>query len=73
MFTNSDDLKKVYVEYGQFLEVLGFFSEAHVMEARVYEEPLSWWASYGSSTPTLQALAYKLLSQPASSSCCERN
>ncbi|RZB99744.1 uncharacterized protein LOC114423399 [Glycine soja] len=43
------------------------------MEGRVHEESLSWWTSYGSLTPTLQALAYKLLSQPTSSSCCERN
>lgn len=43
------------------------------MEARDTEDPLSWWASYGSSTPLLQALAFKLMSQPASSSCCERN
>ena len=43
------------------------------MNAREYEEPLSWWANYGASTPLLQNLAFKLLSQPASSSCCERN
>lgn len=73
MYTNPDDLKKIYAEYGQFSGTLGFFSEAHVMEARDTEDPLSWWASYGSSTPLLQALAFKLMSQPASSSCCERN
>ena len=28
---------------------------------------------YGSSTPNLQTLALKLLGQPCSSSCCERN
>lgn len=43
------------------------------MAARAYEDPLSWWANYGSATPLLQSLAFKLLSQPASSSCCERN
>ena len=43
------------------------------MNAREYKEPLSWWANYGTSTPLLQNLAFKLLSQPASSSCCERN
>ena len=39
----------------------------------MFEQPLSWWANHGASTPLLQALAFKLLSQPASSSCCERN
>lgn len=73
MYTNPDDLKKIYAEYGWFSGTLGIFSGAHVMELRVGEDPLSWWASYGSTTPLLQALAFKLLSQPASSSCCERN
>ncbi|KAL7162516.1 hypothetical protein ACSBR2_042915 [Camellia fascicularis] len=41
--------------------------------ARMYEEPISWWANHGASTPLLQGLAFKLLSQPASSSYCERN
>ncbi|XP_074302545.1 uncharacterized protein LOC141634184 [Silene latifolia] len=73
LFPNPDDLRRVYVEYGMFSGGLGFFSEPHVMEARVHEVPLIWWARYGSCTPMLQALANKLLSQPASSSCCERN
>nr|XP_009779315.1 PREDICTED: uncharacterized protein LOC104228535 isoform X2 [Nicotiana sylvestris] len=30
-------------------------------------------ANYGVSAPLLQSLAYKLLTQPASSYCCERN
>lgn len=61
------------LEYGQFSSGIGLFSDSFVKDARVYEEPMSWWANYGSSTPLLQALAFKLLSQPASSSCCERN
>ncbi|CAN4112721.1 unnamed protein product [Withania somnifera] len=39
----------------------------------MYEDPLSWWANHGVSVPLLQRLAYKLLPQPASSSCYERN
>ncbi|XP_058221142.1 uncharacterized protein LOC131331274 [Rhododendron vialii] len=39
----------------------------------MFEEPISWWANHGASTPLLQALAFKLLSHPAFSSCCERN
>ena len=52
---------------------MGLFNQPHVVEARSYEEPLSWWANYGSLTPLLQAFAFKLLAQPAFSSCCERN
>uniref|UniRef100_A0A151UG35 BED-type domain-containing protein n=1 Tax=Cajanus cajan TaxID=3821 RepID=A0A151UG35_CAJCA len=33
----------------------------------------SWWVMHGSSAPLLQKLSLKLLVQPSSSSCCERN
>jgi hypothetical protein len=36
-------------------------------------DPITWWSTFGSETPLLQRLALRLLSQPASSSCCERN
>ena len=36
-------------------------------------DPKCWWVLYGSSTSNLQVLALKLLGQPCSSSCCERN
>ena len=31
-----------------------------------------WWQYHGSSLPTLQTLAFKLLGQPCSSSCAEK-
>ena len=34
---------------------------------------LVWWQYHGSAFPTLQSLALKLLGQPCSSSCAERN
>ena len=34
---------------------------------------MTWWTNHGQSIPSLMSLATKLLSQPASSSCCERN
>ncbi|XP_060200771.1 uncharacterized protein LOC132629044 [Lycium barbarum] len=72
-FRNSNEFKKVSLEYGAFCSGSGYFGEPHVIEAMMYEEPLSWWANHGVSAPLLQKLAFKLLSQPASSSCCERN
>ncbi|KAH7842890.1 hypothetical protein Vadar_010247 [Vaccinium darrowii] len=39
----------------------------------MFEEPISWWANDGASTPLLQALAFKLLSQSTSSFGYERN
>jgi hypothetical protein len=35
--------------------------------------PSSWWAMFGSKTPTLQCVAKRLLAQCVSSSGCERN
>ncbi|XP_058212945.1 uncharacterized protein LOC131324820 [Rhododendron vialii] len=73
LFPDTKDLRQVYLEFGAYSSGSGYFEQAHVIDARRYEEPISWWANHGASTPLLQALAFKLLSQPASSSCCERN
>ena len=35
--------------------------------------PVKWWVVHGTSVPMLQSIALKLLGQPCSSSCCERN
>ena len=35
--------------------------------------PIKWWIVHGTSAPMLQSIALKLLGQPCSSSCCERN
>ncbi|PKA45801.1 hypothetical protein AXF42_Ash018352 [Apostasia shenzhenica] len=40
---------------------------------RAMMDPNIWWVTYGASTPLLQQLAMKLLGQPSSSSCYERN
>ena len=32
-----------------------------------------WWTVHGARAPILQKIALKLLGQPCSSSCCERN
>ena len=35
--------------------------------------PVKWWVVHGTSAPMLQSIALKLLGQPCSFSCCERN
>ena len=35
--------------------------------------PIKWWIVHGTSAPMLQSITLKLLRQPYSSSCCERN
>ncbi|XP_050377715.1 uncharacterized protein LOC126794957 [Argentina anserina] len=46
---------------------------AHSLNPKFILQPLTWWAVHGASAPKLQVLAFKLLGQPSSSSCCERN
>ncbi|KAL9685938.1 hypothetical protein QQ045_023392 [Rhodiola kirilowii] len=36
-------------------------------------DPRSWWVNFGTGAPLLQGLAIRLLGQPTSSSCAERN
>ncbi|KAK1411036.1 hypothetical protein QVD17_37580 [Tagetes erecta] len=36
-------------------------------------EPKNWWVNFGAQTPFLQTMALRLLGQPSSSSCAERN
>ncbi|GJS31650.1 hAT dimerization domain, ribonuclease H-like domain protein [Tanacetum coccineum] len=37
------------------------------------DQPKSWWVNFGAQTPFLQTLSFRLLGQPSSSSCAERN
>ncbi|KAK9714366.1 hypothetical protein RND81_06G088800 [Saponaria officinalis] len=73
LFPDPNELRNIFKEFGSFSLGLDFFSQADVIAGRDDEEPITWWANNASSTPRLQSLAFKLLSQPASSSCCERN
>ncbi|KHN03669.1 hypothetical protein glysoja_035412, partial [Glycine soja] len=59
---------KVYEEFSKFSSCAG-----DSIEDRWALDPKTWWVMHGSSTPILQKVALKLLVQPCSSSCCERN
>lgn len=54
-----------------FLSRFDYFNQPHVIELGIFEEQLSQWANHSAFTQLLQA--FKLLSQLASSSCCEGN
>ncbi|KAG4991493.1 hypothetical protein JHK82_025010 [Glycine max] len=64
---------KVYEEFSKFSSCAGDFGSFDSIEDRWALDPKTWWVMHGSSTPILQKLALKLLVQPCSSSCCERN
>ncbi|GAV84096.1 Dimer_Tnp_hAT domain-containing protein [Cephalotus follicularis] len=73
IFPNNEEFRAVQVEYGKFSGCLKSFSDSDSMSDRGKIDPKHWWLLYGSSTPLLQKLALKLLGQPSSSSCAERN
>ena len=64
---------KANTEYAKFSGCLDQFGEHDSRVHRGLMDPLMWWFSHGSPAPMLQSLALKLLSQPCSSSCSERN
>ncbi|XP_077251764.1 uncharacterized protein LOC143890988 [Tasmannia lanceolata] len=51
----------------------GLFNDVDSINDRATLEPHDWWAVHGTCAPMLQSVALKLLMQPSSSSCAERN
>ena len=72
-FPEENERNKVVVEFANFSGCMGIYSSYDSLKAKGILDPKIWWVMYGASTPTLQSLALKLLGQPSSSSCCERN
>ncbi|XP_020250313.1 uncharacterized protein LOC109827707 [Asparagus officinalis] len=72
-YPNADERRTVNLEFARFSAALDTFRDPDSLTDRGLMDPKSWLALYGSSTSNLQALALKLLGQPCSSSCCERN
>ncbi|GJN23720.1 hypothetical protein PR202_gb11393 [Eleusine coracana subsp. coracana] len=72
-FPIADDLRKIKKQFADYSLNRGVFATPDAIEDRAHFDPLRWWGTYGARTPELKELAFKLLGQPASSSCCERN
>lgn len=72
-FSSPLDRTKVITEFANFSTKSGDFADYDSIADRYVLDPRSWWATYGVYAPMLQAIAFKLLGQPSSSSCCERN
>ncbi|KAM0928455.1 hypothetical protein ACQ4PT_002494 [Festuca glaucescens] len=73
MFADGPELHKIKQQFGNFSLFAAAFSSFDSIEDRTYLEPKIWWGIHGNSAPELQKLALKLLGQPSSSSCAERN
>ena len=70
-FPDLDDRKNVTIEFGLFSGV-GAYDDDNMDDSWILD-PMLWWPNYGSNLPMLQTLDLKLLGQPCSSSCVERN
>ncbi|KAK9987745.1 hypothetical protein SO802_027984 [Lithocarpus litseifolius] len=70
-FEDEDELKVVKYEFATFSG--GRFPSPDALTDRWALQPLVWWQYHGPTFPILQTLAFKLLGQPCSSSCAERN
>lgn len=72
-FPITEDLNQVKDEYSRFATCSEELNDFDSIYDRWVLDPVKWWANHGQPIPMLQKLALKLLNQPASSSCCERN
>ncbi|XP_062188472.1 uncharacterized protein LOC133891748 isoform X2 [Phragmites australis] len=72
-FRIPTELSQVKEEYARFSSCSEEFNDPDSLHDRWFVSPMTWWTNHGQSVPLLMNLAIKLVSQPASSSCCERN
>ena len=71
-FEDESELRVVKIEFAAFLG--GRFPSPDTLIDWWALQPLVWWQYHSSSSfPTLQTFTIKLLGQPCSSSCAERN
>ncbi|KAJ9552368.1 hypothetical protein OSB04_016413 [Centaurea solstitialis] len=73
LFPNDDEYSKVLDEYAMFSMKTGPFDDLTCISKMGTMEPKNWWVNFGAQAPLLQTLAFRLLGQPTSSSCAERN
>ena len=72
-FSSEVERRRVNEEYATFSTCLEDFSSSDSINDRWYMSPIKWWIIHGTFAPMLQSIVLKLLGQPCSSSCCERN
>ncbi|RWR83372.1 DUF659 domain-containing protein/Dimer_Tnp_hAT domain-containing protein [Cinnamomum micranthum f. kanehirae] len=72
-FPNLEERKRIITEFADFSSKSGEFADIDSIRDRYEMDPKSWWVTYGACAPLFQTLAFKLLVQPSSSSCAERN
>ncbi|XP_057992401.1 uncharacterized protein LOC110663304 [Hevea brasiliensis] len=73
IFSNEDEQIRVNDEFVNFSLRSGPFADPDSIGSMYATDPRKWWACFGSNAPLLQKLAFKVLGQSTSSSCCEIN
>jgi len=73
IYRDSALLAKVEDAFAEFSTSSGRFGGYDVIRDRGAKKPYSWWKNHGATSPPLQQLAMRLLSEVTSSYCCERN
>ncbi|XP_045788744.1 uncharacterized protein LOC123883850 [Trifolium pratense] len=73
LFPDADERRKVNVEFANFSDGREGFADVDSLNDKGKMDPKSWWLVHGVHAPLLQKVALKLLGQPCSSSCSERN
>lgn len=58
-------------KFANFFRFNGAFTNHDYIVSRGIMDGKAWWMIYKASFSHLQSLAFKLLAQPYSSSCCE--
>ncbi|RZC13791.1 F-box/LRR-repeat protein [Glycine soja] len=72
-FLDVDVRRKVNIEFANFSDGREDFDNLDSLNDRGQMDPKVWWLVHGINAPILQKIVLKLLAQPCSSSCCERN
>ncbi|XP_057432298.1 uncharacterized protein LOC130725055 [Lotus japonicus] len=72
-FVDVDVRRRVNVEFASFSDGREGFDDIDSLGDRGRIDAKSWWLTHGAHAPLLQQVALKLLGQPCSSSCSERN
>ncbi|KAH1199413.1 hypothetical protein GmHk_18G052779 [Glycine max] len=72
-FLDVDVRRKVNIEFANFSDGREGFDDLDSLNDKGQMDPKAWWLVYGINAPILQKIALKLLVQPCSSSCYERN
>lgn len=73
LFQDEEERKIATCEVAKFLGCSDDYNDHQSIQDRGEMGPRDWWATHGASTPLIQSLALKLLGQPSSSSCSEKN